>query len=441
MRSAWAIWAVLVTACTPVDSGVISVLTLEPPTACSTVGHLTVANARSSAATISSVVRLSGVAVSAPPFLDDPSPIFTLVLPEQLLPGQTIIPVRYTPSGNDTRHVSTAVVNVVVGGVPLRVDVRNASFGAELDNVPAFVDLGAVPSDGVFAPLHVPAGGSASVIKPAFVSSGFAVRQLGVPALFVQPLDAGNFEGLVETRFACASTTTRYLATGVDWLLGAPATLDFGAVPAGTTRRLPLRVENASFDAVLLATSIFPAVDSFAVAADGGVIRGASRDDMERLVRGVAEIEVRFAPNAIGEFTTTLWLGAPSTPVQLVGKGAGPDIEVDAGTLDFGVLTQPASASILIRNVGVQLEPPIAAVNLHLGVHGQPPAYADLVRVSGTGSVGATLVTPYDAASGLAPGESVELRVDATPRASEHVLHIFSDDPDEPDVMLRIIAR
>lgn len=437
----WTCAVLLAAACSSADKQV-SVLSFEPPNACSTVGRLTVVNSRTAPASIDSVVRLSGVAVSAPPFLDDPSPIFTLALPEQLPPEQTAIPVRYTPSGNDPRHVSTASLKVVISGVPVQLNLSNAPIGEELAGVPAFVDLGAIPPDGVFAPLQVPPGGSASLIKPAFAPSGFSVRQLGVSALFVQPLDAGNFEGLVETRFACVSTTTRYLATGVDALLSAPSTLDFGPVAVGLTRTLSLRIENASFDAVSLAPDVGPSVVHSILAPDAGlVVRGARRDEAERLIPGAVELAVRFAPNGVGASSSTVTLGvANSLPIQLLGKGAGPDIEVDAGTLDFGALTLPASASIAIRNVGVQLEPPSVAVNLHLGVNGQLPTY-DLVRVSGAATVAATLVTPYDSTVGLAPTETAVLRVDAAPGASEHLLHLFSDDPDEPEVTVRIIVR
>lgn len=147
----WTCAVLLAAACSSADKQV-SVLSFEPPNACSTVGRLTVVNSRTAPASIDSVVRLSGVAVSAPPFLDDPSPIFTLALPEQLPPEQTAIPVRYTPSGNDPRHVSTASLKVVISGVPVQLNLSNAPIGEELAGVPAFVDLGAIPPDGVFAP-------------------------------------------------------------------------------------------------------------------------------------------------------------------------------------------------------------------------------------------------------------------------------------------------
>jgi hypothetical protein len=64
----------------------------------------------------------------------------------------------------------------------------------------------------------------------------------------------------------------------------------------------------------------------------------------------------------------------------------------------------------------------------------------EVVTVSGTGTV-AVNAAAYNPTTGLRAGRSVDFEVTAAPAPAVHHLRVFSNDPDEPVVVIVITTR
>lgn len=136
-------------------------------------------------------------------------------------------------------------------------------------------------------------------------------------------------------------------------ITATPASVDFGVVPVGETRDVPVVVRNEG-TAPLEVTSLSTVNSRFSVT--GAAARFTLEPGEERT------LVARFAPNAIGIETGALALAAndPSTPsftVSLRGAGqivAVPRMEVTPISLDFGSVNagQVRNLSVTVRNAG-----------------------------------------------------------------------------------------
>ncbi len=198
--------------------------------------------------------------------------------------------------------------------------------------------------------------------------------------------------------------------------------------------------------------------------AEYKVVPEPMMDPTSLLVPGRSEksLVISFAPERLGNRNSQL-VFATNLPKQnagsvaLWGFGGGPDIDVKpAPTLNFGKVAYfPGANSFQTRkltvfNVGTAPATPDPAGNLRLGGANGAPPFFEVKHAAGTedGTFEVTLPTnpAYDPALGLVAqvGKNlVALLVKATPKSlgtKEADVTIFSNDPDEPAVVIHVVA-
>jgi hypothetical protein len=292
----------------------------------------------------------------------------------------------------------------------------------------------------------------------------------------------------------CPEVVVRLVGSGVDNVLSwAPTPLDFGYIPPGITVTQELSFSNQSFKPVqvtMLATregSMPSNIYKVAMADMGDVTRltvpGGKRDMANAIVPGTAKLTVSFRPTVLGprQGTLTAATDAPSQAnisVPLRGFGGGPDIEVTpAPTLNMGRIaffsgnTAAATRKITIRNVGTRPTPPDPRANLKLGAMGAGRPYWTVTAKNAESTLDEICIGTFDTMSGtctndlpmMGPGSydpsvgieaagaaaSLDIPIRVAPKNlnvgtsgnKEWEVVFFSNDPDEPEVRVMVIAR
>jgi hypothetical protein len=262
---------------------------------------------------------------------------------------------------------------------------------------------------------------------------------------------------------SCPPGTVTLKGEGVtaEVLTWTPSSLDFGYVSPGTDSPRKVTFTNIATAPIVL-TQVLPSLpnDYFTQTEPGQapqtftVPGGGVPVDMTVVCR----------PSQLGakDGTLTFKTGLKKTPtgtLQLKCFGGGPDIKVvPSPALAFGKVAFTAGASvsrrITVSNVGTK--PPNATTtdaNLKLGTvaadgtPGQQPLLA-LQPANGSTAQSEFTVVPgaYDPAKGIEAvvgRNALDLQVTLTPSAvgfKEADLFIFSNDPDEPETVIRISA-
>jgi hypothetical protein len=246
-------------------------------------------------------------------------------------------------------------------------------------------------------------------------------------------------------------------------LTWTPSSLDFGYVSPGTQSLRKVTFTNKATAPVVL-TQLLPSLpsDYFTQTEPGQAPQTFTVPGGGTPV----EMTVVCQPSTLGSKNGTLTFktGLKKTPtgtLQLACFGGGPDIKVvPAPTLAFGKVGFQAGTSVTRRltvsNVGTK--PPTATntdANLKLGgvdasgVPGQAPLFAINAANGNTAQSEFSISWAngaYDPAKGIEATvgkNTLDLQVVVTPNAvgfKEADLHIFSNDPDEADTVIRVTA-
>ncbi|MBM4379275.1 MAG: choice-of-anchor D domain-containing protein [Deltaproteobacteria bacterium] len=262
---------------------------------------------------------------------------------------------------------------------------------------------------------------------------------------------------------SCPPGTVTLKGEGVtaDVLTWTPSSLDFGYVSPGTEAPRKVTFTNIATAPIVL-TQVIPSLpnDYYTQTEPGQapqtftVPGGGVPVDMTVICK----------PSELGakDGTLTFKTGLKKTPagtIQLKCFGGGPDIKVvPSPALAFGKVAFTAGASvgrrITVSNVGTRVPNATTTdANLKLGTvaadgtPGQAPLLA-LQPANGSTSQSEFSVLPgaYDPAKGIEAvvgRNSLDLQVTLTPASvgfKEADLFIFSNDPDEPETVIRISA-
>lgn len=304
-----------------------------------------------------------------------------------------------------------------------------------------------------------------------------------------RPTQIKDYLALVKMRAAeaCPEITVRLIGSGVDSVLTwAPSPLTFGYVTPGLSVNADLTFSNQGFAPVKISnmkplmgsntTNEFAVVGADFVEVPGAV-RQSMPDGSSMITPGTAKVTMTFKPSVLGlrEATltaiTTLPKQNPIAP-RLRGNGGGPDIDVKpAPVLNFGRVAYFGAPmgggsayfttrKLSIQNAGTKPAMPDAAANLHLGKSGMG-TFFEVSAKAGTAALDSEIcvgvydavqgclggiAAPYDNAVGLVAGGAssiVDVPVRITPSGiglKEWEVKIFSNDPDEPEVLITIKA-
>lgn len=250
-------------------------------------------------------------------------------------------------------------------------------------------------------------------------------------------------------RGPCVIARQRVMGSGVDAVLKwTPALVDFGYANRGTTRTASVTFRHCGFEPVTISQLEIRegtiAASTFAIDAGSLTIPAATRDVISgQIVNAERQLELSFTPAGLGPRQGSL-VGATAlatqsiVSVQLRGVGGAAIIDVMPTTLAFGVVTMPTTQTVTIRNVGTRPSPADPRANLHLGVDGGPPFF-ELAPAS----CGSVMMSTYDPSNGIEVMDSVTLSITLQPAAMPRTctLHVFSDDPNTPDVEVAITAQ
>lgn len=267
------------------------------------------------------------------------NPVFEVSFPEGAsLParGSQELEVSYRPTPLIAeREEGTITLSTNVKELSATLEV--VGFPTEVDcSVPATIDFGTV-SRGDTARLTLQLENASNYRANALVTdasnSFFAVEGAGaislgagevhsVPITF-SPSNDGPYSSTIGVRRhqqLCNEQSITLVGTGVvgtfSW---APAILDFGDVPVGTTARLTLTFTNLDFFPLTLGglaaregsnpSGIFGAPASL-------VLPAATRNAAGEIVPGVASIELTFTPTAAGPQAGQLVASVSDSPIQ-----------------------------------------------------------------------------------------------------------------------------
>ncbi|MBI3184553.1 MAG: choice-of-anchor D domain-containing protein [Myxococcales bacterium] len=366
--------------------------------------------------------------------------------------------------------------------------VLKGSSGSSTCQLPKLLDFGKVAS-GAFAELPydvpnqtaLPATGAAGEPTSAtgdhqaftFAASSprgsFPVPPNGATRLTFRfsPTEVRAYQAAVKVRAAagCPEVEVTLEGEGVDTVLSwTPSQLDFGAVGLSKLYTRELTFFNAG------ATPLKLTQLATTMASDFGVVAGPGGNPSELEIPPGSvptPLTVGCRPSSLGPRTAQLTFQTgiakqPSGSVGLKCYGGGPKISVmPRPTLAFGKVgyfantTPPASVvrKLTVMNVGARPNPPDPNVNLRLGSvgpkgPGQLPYLALTPQNASTapGEFSVGIPSSYDPAVGLEAtvGKNlVDLVVTLTPAslgAKEAEVTIFSNDPDEPQVKIRLTA-
>jgi hypothetical protein len=345
----------------------------------------------------------------------------------------------------------------------------NASVGDITSNSSDHADFGFATesSKGMFI---VPSGGTRNVV------------------LTFTPTEAKDYLAFVDMKAAdeCPAVTVTLVGTGVSSVLSCdPSPLDFGYLTPGLTAQKTLKLTNQGFAPVMVMgakTQVGTATSTEykLLGPDTFTVPGATRDNNGDLVPGESDVQITFTPALLGARNGQLVGGTslskqPMLGCPLKGVGGGPDIDVRPTTLNFGQipffgLSQPffSTRKITIQNLGTAPTPPDSKANLHLGVGGMGGTggvmywtvdtmdplnsplsdicVGDYDQISGTCSNAPP--STFDNMTGLVAAGAAAL-LDIPVRIQPHdkglmmqyVIHVYSDDPDEPTVDVVVKAQ
>jgi hypothetical protein len=410
------------------------------PTSCDTSLSLSVTNTSGRQRRLGTMRRISGEPIRALPFLDEAGPAFELVPMTVLAPAErTLIPVTFRPR---RAGFVESVVEFVFDDQLLTV--RLTAEGREGSGLPTRVDFGVAMVGG-----SVQRQLDATISFVSSTSSVFTGSSREGVVLF-RPVRAGQFAGTATVLGPCGPVTLPLTGRAVDALVWAePRELDFGPTPLRTTSTRTVTFRNATDGPVALtelrAWEGSVSTDRFSVVepAGGVLLIPAARAEDGGTVPGAATLDVRFTPleagGRLGEVRGLVALDTqPTVRAALHGLGGGPDIEVSPTSLELDAAGPLERATLTIRNVGTMSTDPRLALNL--GPMGLGPPLFEVVTVTGTGTVTVNAAA-YNPTTGLRAGRSVDFEVTAGPSPAVHHLRVFSNDPDEPVVVVVITTR
>jgi beta-lactamase superfamily II metal-dependent hydrolase len=232
--------------------------------------------------------------------------------------ASTTVPVAFQPL---TAGVKNASLQITTSTGTTRT-VTLAGVGA----CPAIAVSGSLPNGVTGAPYSgtVTASGADGpftfAVSTGAVPTGLTLGVGGV--LAGMPTAAGPFTFTVQATAAngCAGSGsfTVTVTPPPIVLTAAPATIDFGIVPAGTTATQPVTLTNVSATPIVLTTVTIAGVDAarFSAGAPGATTLGAG---------GSTTASITFAPTVGGVRSATLTVatsGGASTSVALAGVGS-----------------------------------------------------------------------------------------------------------------------
>ncbi len=299
------------------------------------------------------------------------------------------------------------------------------------------------------------------------------------------PTMVADYLAFVKMRAAdqCPEVTVTLVGSGVSTVLACdPNPVDFGYLTPGLSTQQTLKLTNEGF-APISVTGAATKVGTTAstefklLGPDTFTVPAATRDASSNLVPGTITLNLSFTPALLGTRQGQLVAGTsltkePMLSCALRGVGGGPDIDVKPTALDFGQIpffgnTQPffATRKITIQNLGTAPTPPDPKANLHLGQGGVGPKYWDVVAKNANSPLTAICVGDYNTSTGacsnappaaanyvdatgiVAAGAAalLDIPVRVQPIASgvsmEWDVTIYSDDPDEPAVVVNVKAQ
>lgn len=204
----------------------------------------------------------------------------------------------------------------------------------------------------------------------------------------------------------------------------APDALDFGKVRLGTEAAQVVQVVNAGTGPL--------SVQGIGLTEDVGAFT-LSPATLDLDASSSAEVIVTFAPDALSTYTTSLLLASndpvhPLVTILLAGEGieGGPDIDLDASSLDFGIVAVGSTSSqvLTISNVGDE----------------------DLEILPDTTQQGSGAFNLESDPRGehIPPGGSFPVLVRYAPSldgGDQGTLTLVSDDPDEPSVTVAFLGN
>jgi hypothetical protein len=200
-----------------------------------------------------------------------------------------------------------------------------------------------------------------------------------------------------------------------------PEALDFGAVSLGQTAQLAVTLGNTG-DAILRLESV--------EVLPGSAFSAKNIENLDALAPGEAfEVEVLFQPSEVGPAEDALWVLSDDPDgleqsVSLLGEGLGPDIEVDALSLDFGE-----------ADAGERVELQLGISNLGLGTLVLEPERFELEAPFELVELGS---------EALEQDESTTLTlafVPEGPGSAEGELVLVSNDASDPTLVVELLGE
>lgn len=251
----------------------------------------------------------------------------------------------------------------------------------------------------------------------------FVAQRLGVGRAILSL----HVEGMEEPDHEVELTGEGYASS----LVAAPNCLHFGAVNVGQIGRGRVIVANGGSRPVNFQGPTI--VDSSGVFAIDLIRTGSGADTLTRLEpQEQAELEVVFAPGAVGHYSGALLLRnddpvASHLEVCLSGTGGGADISASPNPLDFGTVAvgMEVSKKVMVRNVGT--------------LDGGP------LRVHGATASGEGFAVVWNGEFSLEPSDApvpIEVRFTATEAGqAAGTLLVESNDGDQPILPVTLLGN
>jgi hypothetical protein len=336
--------------------------------------------------------------------------------------------VRAGNATTETENTTLTIRGRAISGeceVPSVIDFGAVNVQNKTGRTVAFQNAGIVDAEALAGAIMSAAGDTVFSYKSDSATGEFIVEPNRTRDVSIEfsPSEARDYLATVRLRRAkgCPTVVVRLKGTGVNQCLTYKATpstdannarVDFGYVPPQVTVRGQVEIRNQcgfSVDVNSLRTN----ETTFTVTSPTMVtVPASSRDAMETLMPGVANVDVAFRPinlgTRMGNLVGNTQLANQSTmTVPLRGAGGGPDIDVrPAAGLNFGRVGYFAGAmpagyvqrKLTIANVGTRPVPADVLANLRLGAGGMGKPYFEVRAVSQNASADELCVGVWDSA-------------------------------------------
>lgn len=391
---------------------------------------LTVQNVGLGNLVIQSFARQSGDPAKVGPFVDDPSPIFTVAFPESvtLASGESRdFELTFAPPVQEgvtqAAYLTTLVMTsgqvepgreqsivtlkgIAVSGecaLPDRLDFGAVARGDTTTRAIDFLNQRTEDTHGFVGDVETAQAAGIFTVLPESPHGEFllpAMRARSVQLTF-RPTETRRYEATIKLRRAdgCPVKPVRLVGQGVDAVISwTPASLDFGYAPPGLSREGLITFSSLSLSPVTLSqlratestgADVFSVIETDSSDLTKLSIPAATRDANDELVAGQATVRVRFAPLVLAPrqgflSASTDFPSQAQINVPLRGVGGGPDIEVHPSpTLEFGRIAYfpnanplvHASRIITVQNVGTRPQVADPQANLKLGQPTGPGSY------------------------------------------------------------------